>query len=126
MNIHVIIASFLSGILCSMGFGGGTVMIIYLSAIMHFSQTKSQGINLMFFVPMAIYSIIIYARKKLINLKAVLFLASGGIIGVTIGYFMLQRLEGGYLSKLFGIFLIFTGINGLLKSKKLNTRTTEC
>lgn len=108
-----------------MGFGGGTVMIVYLTAIMSFPQTKAQGINLMFFIPIAIYSIIIYARKNLIDLKKILLLSSGGIIGVAIGYFLLQWLEGAWLSEIFGVLLIFIGISGLMRSKKLNTRNTD-
>lgn len=117
MSYHIIIASVLSGILCSMGFGGGTVMIIYLTGFMAFPQTKAQGINLMFFIPLAIYSVIIYARKKLIDIRTVLIISLGGLSGAILGYFLLGQLDSFLLRKLFAAFLILIGVREFLPTK---------
>ena len=45
-----IIAGFLSGLIGSMGFGGGGVLIIYLVVFANIPQLQAQGINLIFFV----------------------------------------------------------------------------
>ena len=50
MNYIVpIIAGFLSGLIGSMGFGGGGVLIIYLVIFTNTPQIVAQGINLIFF-----------------------------------------------------------------------------
>ena len=64
MIIWNIIASFFAGILGAMGFGGGGVLIIYLTAILNIKQITSQGINLIFFIPSAIIALIIHILKR--------------------------------------------------------------
>ncbi|MBQ8504011.1 MAG: sulfite exporter TauE/SafE family protein [Clostridia bacterium] len=117
MAFYIILSSFLSGLLCSMGFGGGTVMIIFLTGVLSLEQTRAQGINLMFFIPCAVYSLIIYARNKLIDKSKVIPLAVGGVTGIAIGYFLLQSIPAEYLSKLFGGFVVILGVKQLFSLK---------
>lgn len=63
MNIVTVIAGFLSGVIASMGMGGGAVLLIYLVVFAGAEQLAAQGINLAFFIPIGILSIIIYAKK---------------------------------------------------------------
>ena len=48
-----IIAGIISGILGAMGFGGGGILILYLTLYKDMPQVVSQGINLLFFIPSA-------------------------------------------------------------------------
>ena len=50
MNISALLAGLFSGILGSMGLGGGGILIIYLSLFTATEQLKAQGINLIFFI----------------------------------------------------------------------------
>ena len=72
MNIAALLAGLFSGILGSMGLGGGGVLIIYLSLFTETEQLKAQGINLLFFIPIAAASVIIYSLKGLIKWKIIL------------------------------------------------------
>ena len=45
------IAAILSGVFAAMGFGGGSIFIIYLTLFENLPQTLAQGINLIFFIP---------------------------------------------------------------------------
>ena len=54
-----IIIGLLSGVAASMGFGGGFVLIIYLTVFLNIDQITAQGVNLLFFLPVALVSIII-------------------------------------------------------------------
>ncbi len=101
-----------------MGFGGGTVLILFLTGVLSFGQTKAQGINLMFFIPCALISLIIYAGKGLVDFKKVIPMTLGGIIGVAIGYLILQRIPTEYLSKLFGGFVVLLGLRQILNTRK--------
>ncbi len=117
MNIFTVAASFVSGLLCSMGFGGGSVLIIFLTAFLNVEQKEAQGINLFFFIPCALYSVFRYKKNNLID-KALLkpFILSG-LIGVVIGYCIINYISADYLRKAFGVFLLIMGIRDLFSKK---------
>lgn len=117
MNIIPVIAGFLSGLIGSMGFGGGGVLIIYLVIFSDVSQLKAQGINLIFFIPCAALATIIYSIKKQIDFKKIFPVITGGISGAFLSSFLLKNIESGLLTKVFACFLIFMGISTLFRLK---------
>lgn len=112
------VAAFLAGLIGSMGFGGGGVLIIYLVIFSDIPQIKSQGINLAFFVPCAVISTLIYTVKKQIKYKEIYPVILGGCIGAAAAGFFLKNLKSQYLSYAFAIFLIVTGILTFFTGKK--------
>ena len=46
-----ILAGFGSAVLASMGMGGGSILILYLTLIAGVPQREAQGVNLLFFLP---------------------------------------------------------------------------
>lgn len=110
MDFATIFFSFVAGLFGSMGFGGGTFLLIYLSVILSLEQTQSQGINLLFFLPYAVYSIVRYIRRRLIKKEQLLPIIIPGLIGAVIGYALLEYLKSVYLKKAFGGFLIILAI----------------
>ncbi len=118
-GFYTFLAAFLSGILGAMGLGGGGVLIIYLTALLGIEQMKAQGINLIFFIPIAVLSVAIYLKRGQIKLKPLLpyILAAlpGAVLGTTLG----GLLGNGLLHKLFGVALILLGLKEFFsKSKK--------
>lgn len=105
-----IIAGFLSGVIGAMGLGGGAVLLIYLTLFGGVDQLKAQGINLIFFIPIALVSVIIYAFKKQIKWKTVLFFSAAGLVGATAGVFISEAVGSDLLAKIFGGVLIAAGI----------------
>ena len=77
MNISALIAGLLAGVIGAMGLGGGAVLIMYLSLLADIPQLKAQGINLIFFLPIALVAVSVYAFKKQIKWRTVLPLAAG-------------------------------------------------
>ncbi len=120
MSLLNAVFSFVSGALSSMGFGGGTVLIIFLTLFLSYPQQKAQGINLMFYVVSTLIPVIIYQKKKLIDKKRAITLGLGGACGVALGYFFMGKIPTEYLSKLFGGFVIIVGIKGFLDIRKRN------
>ena len=112
-----IIAGFLSGILGSMGLGGGGILIIYLTLIRNIPQTQAQGINLIFFIPIAIFSIILHTRKHLIDWKLAIKYILFGVIGLLVGSLIVNMINESVLSKVFSIILIMIGIKELISKK---------
>ena len=58
-----------SGILASMGMGGGFILVVYLALFTDIAQKGAQGINLLFFMPITILAVFIHIKNKLIDVK---------------------------------------------------------
>lgn len=124
MKWAALLAGLFSGIIGAMGLGGGAVLIIYLSIFTDTPQLKSQGINLLFFIPTAVAAVIVYAIKKQIKWKTVLRVALWGLLGAAVGIYFADLLGGELTSKLFGGLLVIMGVIEILgkKEKKLSKR----
>lgn len=118
MSMAALLAGLLSGFIGAMGLGGGAVLIIYLTAFADVAQIKAQGINLLFFIPIAAVAVTVYAVRKRIKWKTVLFVAAGGVTGAIAGIFMADLLGGKILSFGFGAFLIILGIKEIFTTSK--------
>lgn len=120
MNNYIfsIISGILSGLLGSMGMGGGGILIICLTVFNNFPQQLAQGINLIFFIPIAIFSVIVYSFKKLIDWKTAISFAIFGILGSLIGVYVSSSINSNWLGKIFGILLLIMGIKELFTKEK--------
>ena len=65
MLFQIIAASFFSGLLGAMGFGSGTVLIIWLTSCLSYGQLQAQGVNLIFFIPCAAVSLLMQSPTSL-------------------------------------------------------------
>lgn len=110
MNIPALSAGLFSGIIGAMGMGGGAVLIIYLTLFADTEQLKAQGINLIFFIPIALTAVIIYAVKREIKWKIALPIALGGALGALLGIWLTGILSSVIIGKIFGAFLTSLGI----------------
>lgn len=94
------------------------MLIVYLTVFAGFSQLAAQGINLVFFIPIAIISLVLHTKTSLWNGKAVPAVL-WGTAAVIISAWLANRIEQSLLSKAFGIFLILMGLKELFfKSEK--------
>ncbi|MDR0804305.1 MAG: sulfite exporter TauE/SafE family protein [Oscillospiraceae bacterium] len=108
-----VIIGFLSGVTASMGLGGGFVLIVYLTAFTDIGQREAGAINLMFFLPVALLSLILHFKNKLVDTKVIPVVAIFGVIGIATGFGLAYVLPEGYLRKVFAVFLLFAGANEL-------------
>lgn len=118
MTISALLAGLFSGILGSMGLGGGGILILYLSLFTETKQLTAQGINLLFFIPIGLLSVIIYGAKKQIKWKTVPKIAFWGIIGSIVGIYLSSFLGGNITRKIFGGLLIIMGLIEIFKKTK--------
>ena len=114
-----ILAGFLSGTAGAMGLGGGSVLLIYLTVFAGMEQLRAQGINLLFFIPIAFVSTVIYAYRGVIVWKKVLIMAAFGIVGTLMGSYLLKFMNPALIQKIFGGLVLLYGIWTLFaKAKK--------
>ena len=128
MNWTALLAGLFSGIIGAMGLGGGAVLIIYLSVFTDMPQLEAQGINLIFFIPIAIAAVSVYAVKKQIKWKITLKIALWGLIGAFGGMYFAKIIGGRITGKLFGGLLVILGIREILKKaeKPLAEKRGQC
>ena len=112
------LAGFVAAMISSMGLGGGGVLIIYLTLFAGVSQLQAQGINLLFFLPIASLSLIIYYRRGVLKLKKNLPFILYGLLGCLPGYLLASRAPSEWLARAFGTGLVLLGIYELFFKKK--------
>ena len=108
-----IIAGFLSGAVGSLGVGGGGVLIVFLTLFLEYSRDEAAVMNLIFFIPIALLSVIIYLKQKQIDVKRAVGLALSGLLGSVLGVYLSGVIETSLLSKIFGGILIAISIKTL-------------
>lgn len=99
-----ILFGIISGIISSLGMGGGTILIMLFIIFKNIDQHLVQGTNMVFFIPTSIISIIINRNK--INYNMSLKIIASGILGAVIGSLLSFKINSESLKKYFGIFLI--------------------
>ncbi|MDR1754608.1 MAG: sulfite exporter TauE/SafE family protein [Eubacterium sp.] len=117
MNIFNIVAGFLTGVAASMGLGGGFILIIWLTSFAGIGQKEAGGINLLFFLPVALLSIIIHTKNNLIEWKIIPTCCIAGTFGVGAGFLILKLIDEDPLQKIFAVLLIAVGLKELLHKK---------
>lgn len=123
-----IIIGIISGIITSIGMGGGTILIVALSVLQNIPQKMAQAANLFFFIPTSITAIALNIKNKNINYKVGCSIVIFGIIGSILGAMLSYKIDSRNLKKYFGIFLIIVTLHEIydyynLYIKNKNTHT---
>lgn len=116
--ITSLLAGFFAGMLGAMGLGGGGILVIYLTLFAEIEQIKAQGINLIFFVSIALVSVILLSFRRLVNLKFIFPAILFGIPGSIFGFYLSSKIDSLILGKIFGIFLLLIGIYQIFQKNK--------
>ncbi|MDR1464192.1 MAG: sulfite exporter TauE/SafE family protein [Oscillospiraceae bacterium] len=116
--IWSILAGFAAGALGAMGMGGGGILVIYLTLALSVPQLEAQGINLIFFLPCAVISMLINGKRKLIDWKSAWKLVAGGLPATLLGFWIAGKMETRWLSIFFAVFLLAVGVKELFAKEK--------
>lgn len=122
MNILV---GLITGAAASMGLGGGFILLVYLSVFTSTAQDIAQGINLLFFLPIALLSLIIHIKNKLIDLKLVGKYLILGLPCAVAGSFVAGIIDVEVLRKLFAAFLLYIGASQLFSGPDKNIKVKK-
>ena len=112
------LVSFFCAILSGLGVGGGNLFMVYLREGIKLDQKEAQGVNLVFFVSATFVCLIIHLVKRRIHKKIMIYAIPLVIIGGLLGGALATSMNNGILSKLFGLFLIATGIFTLYRARR--------
>lgn len=101
------------GFLSGLGIGGGSLLIVWLTAVLGWSIQDARAVNLLFFLPAALIACILRCRRKKLNWKTVLPAILSGCFLAVAGSMIANRINTATLQKLFGILLILAGTKEL-------------
>ncbi|MFI3115980.1 MAG: TSUP family transporter [Clostridia bacterium] len=97
------------GIISGFGIGGGTFLIIYLTAFLSKEQIIAQGVNLIYFISCAIPAVYFHVKNRLIDKKAMIFCTISGIVTSILSSILANSINIDILQRIFGAFLIYVG-----------------
>lgn len=121
-----IIAGIVGGIIGGMGMGGGTLLIPILTLMLGVSQKTAQAINLVSFIPMAVVTLVIHVKNKLVDKKSILYVCLPALITTLVSSIAVRYIDTEILKKAFGVFLIVLGVvffvSSVVKMVKSNKR----
>ena len=101
------------GFLAGMGVGGGSLLMLWLTTVMHIDYADARTINLLFFLPTALISTLFHSRQGSVNIRKILPGILCACIGAGLFTIIGQKMNTVILKKLFGGILILTGLREL-------------
>ena len=99
------------GVLSGFGIGGGSLLMVWMTAVLSMEQRAAQGVNLLYFLPCAACALIFHIKNKQIVWRAVWPAALAGSVCAVGGALLAQNVDAELLRKLFGGFLILVGLS---------------
>lgn len=104
-----IVLGFLSGL----GIGGGSLLILWLTLVLHLDHAEARAINLLFFIPTALAAIPFRWKQGHIPWKKIIPAMAGGCIAALAFSWLGSGMDLVHLRKLFGVLLLVTGFREL-------------
>lgn len=109
-------AGLATGVLSGFGVGGGTLLLIYMTALAGVPQNLAQGINLLYFLPTATLALPAHIKNGYIEKKVLLPAISAGLLTAALAAWVATGLELDLLHRIFGYFLLCVGLSELFRS----------
>ena len=113
-----LIAGAATGVLSGFGIGGGTLLLIYMTAFAGIPQTLAQGINLLYFLPTAATALPAHIKNGYIDRGALLPAILTGLAGTALAAWAATALDVELLHRCFGGFLIVIGLRPTASSTR--------
>lgn len=104
-----------TGVLSAFGVGGGSLLLIWLTAFAGVSQQAAQGINLLYFLPAAAAALPAHHKNGLLDRRVILPAVLAGLAAAGLAAWVSNGLDTGILRKLFGVFLLYIGVTQLFQ-----------
>ena len=107
-----------TGVLSGFGVGGGTLLLVYMTAFAGLDQPLAQGINLLYFLPVGLMALPAHVKNGYVEREALLPAIGAGLLCAALAAWVATGLEVELLRKLFGGFLVAVGLMELFSRGK--------
>lgn len=97
------------GFLSGLGTGGGSLLMLWLTAVLGMPQQTAGGVNLLFFLPAALVACLLRRKQGTLRLRRVLPAVVGGCCAAFAFSRLGTHMDTRILRRLFGVLLLLTG-----------------
>ena len=108
-----VVVGIVTGVLSGFGIGGGSLLILYLTAVMGVGQYQAGGINLLYFLCCAPTALISHIRHRRVEWRAVLWCSLAGVGSSVAAAWLASVINTALLRRGFGVLLLYVGIREL-------------
>ncbi len=98
-----VITGFVNGLF---GSGGGTVLVPCMEKFLKTIPQKAHASAIAVILPLSVISAVLYIGKLDVDIKSLLYVSCGGIIGGFIGAKLLGKISSKYLHIVFGLCML--------------------
>lgn len=105
-------------LLSGMGVGSAGLLVLFLTTALDMPQLTAQGVNLLFFLFSSGAALLVHLFRTPPFWGLLLCLIPAGLLGAWGGAALALYLPQALLRKLFGGFLLISGLLGLIKKEK--------
>lgn len=99
-----------TGVLSGFGVGGGTLLLVYMTAFAGLDQHLAQGINLLYFLPAGLMALPAHLKNGYIEKPVLLPAVGAGLVCAGLAAWAATALDVELLRKFFGGFLVVIGV----------------
>ena len=101
------------GFLAGLGVGGGSLLMLWLTSIMHMDYGVAKTVNLLFFLPTALIATLFHKKQGSVDIRKILPGIICACIAAAVFSYIGKHMDTTLLKKLFGGILILTGLREL-------------
>lgn len=105
----------LTGVLSGLGVGGGTLLLLWMTAVAGMEQARAGGVNLLYFIACALPAVLGHAKNGLIEKKAVFWCVLFGVPACIAASFLAAGMDTGLLRRCFGAFILAIGLREMFR-----------
>lgn len=106
------------GFLSGLGVGGGSILILWLTLVQKVPSETARLVNLLFFLPAALISILFRWKQQCISPKKVIPAMLSGCLTALLFSNLAVQWDTGWMKKLFGLLLLVIGVQELRYGRK--------
>ena len=99
-----------TGVLSGFGVGGGTLLLVYMTAFAGVEQRLAQGINLLYFLPAGLLALPAHVKNGYIEKPVLLPAIGAGRLCAALAAWAATAMDVELLRRLFGAFLVAVGL----------------
>ncbi len=88
------------------GSGGGTVLVPCMERFLKTEAQKAHATAIAVILPLSVISAFLYINRLSVDIKSLLLVCGGGIVGGFIGAKLLGKISAKWLHIIFGVFML--------------------
>ena len=92
------------------GSGGGMVVVPCLEKYARLDEQKSHATAILVILPLSVISLFKYSSGMDIDIKKIIVIVLGGVLGSFAGALWLKKLSGTALKRIFGVFILAAAV----------------